>query len=236
MPVYLKLEHRQTTGSFKLRGASNAIAQLDDAEKQARRRRGLDRQSRPGARLCGKARRHARGRSACRGWCRRTRSTKSAGSAPRSASSATARTMRSKRSIGWSRRGAGHAAAFRPSRHHRRARDARAGDHRAGPGRRDGAGAAVGRRAGGRRCGRRQGHASPATRVIGVSMDARRGDEGQPRCRQAGAGRGTADAGGFARRRHRPRQPVDFRDVPRPARRRHPALRGRDRRRHPPCL
>ena len=28
VPVHLKLEHRQTTGSFKLRGASNAIASL----------------------------------------------------------------------------------------------------------------------------------------------------------------------------------------------------------------
>jgi threonine dehydratase len=32
-PVFLKLEHRQTTGSFKLRGASNAIAQLSSAER-----------------------------------------------------------------------------------------------------------------------------------------------------------------------------------------------------------
>ncbi|CAN7729998.1 hydroxyectoine utilization dehydratase EutB [Mesorhizobium amorphae] len=32
-PVYLKLEHRQTTGSFKLRGASNAIASLSPEEK-----------------------------------------------------------------------------------------------------------------------------------------------------------------------------------------------------------
>ncbi|MER9158292.1 hydroxyectoine utilization dehydratase EutB [Mesorhizobium sp. M0778] len=31
-PVYLKLEHRQTTGAFKLRGASNAIASLTDEE------------------------------------------------------------------------------------------------------------------------------------------------------------------------------------------------------------
>jgi threonine dehydratase len=36
-PIHLKLEHRQTTGSFKLRGASNAIATLSDAE----RRRGV---------------------------------------------------------------------------------------------------------------------------------------------------------------------------------------------------
>jgi threonine dehydratase len=36
-PVFLKLEHRQTTGSFKLRGASNAVAQLDASA----RRRGV---------------------------------------------------------------------------------------------------------------------------------------------------------------------------------------------------
>ncbi|MER9951352.1 hydroxyectoine utilization dehydratase EutB [Mesorhizobium sp. M0047] len=33
VPVYLKLEHRQTTGSFKLRGASNAVASLSTDEK-----------------------------------------------------------------------------------------------------------------------------------------------------------------------------------------------------------
>ncbi|TPI35006.1 hydroxyectoine utilization dehydratase EutB [Mesorhizobium sp. B3-2-1] len=33
VPVHLKLEHRQTTGSFKLRGASNAVASLDAEEK-----------------------------------------------------------------------------------------------------------------------------------------------------------------------------------------------------------
>src|SRR5688500_3921444 len=32
-PVMLKLEHRQTTGSFKLRGASNAVALLGPGEK-----------------------------------------------------------------------------------------------------------------------------------------------------------------------------------------------------------
>jgi len=37
VPVHLKLEHRQTTGSFKLRGASNAIASLSADE----RRRGV---------------------------------------------------------------------------------------------------------------------------------------------------------------------------------------------------
>jgi threonine dehydratase len=33
-PVHLKLEHTQITGSFKLRGATNAVASLSDAEKQ----------------------------------------------------------------------------------------------------------------------------------------------------------------------------------------------------------
>ncbi|MEO3386759.1 hydroxyectoine utilization dehydratase EutB [Mesorhizobium sp. CAU 1741] len=33
IPVHLKLEHRQVTGSFKLRGATNAVAMLDDAQK-----------------------------------------------------------------------------------------------------------------------------------------------------------------------------------------------------------
>ncbi|TIV91332.1 MAG: pyridoxal-phosphate dependent enzyme, partial [Mesorhizobium sp.] len=32
-PVHLKLEHHQTTGAFKLRGASNAIAALSPKEK-----------------------------------------------------------------------------------------------------------------------------------------------------------------------------------------------------------
>lgn len=33
VPVHLKLEHRQTTGSFKLRGASNAVATLSAEER-----------------------------------------------------------------------------------------------------------------------------------------------------------------------------------------------------------
>jgi threonine dehydratase len=33
VPVFLKLEHRQTTGSFKLRGASNAVAQLSARDR-----------------------------------------------------------------------------------------------------------------------------------------------------------------------------------------------------------
>lgn len=35
VPVYLKLEHQQITGSFKLRGALNAVSKLSDAEKTA---------------------------------------------------------------------------------------------------------------------------------------------------------------------------------------------------------
>lgn len=34
VPVFLKMEHRQVTGSFKLRGASNAVALLSPAEKE----------------------------------------------------------------------------------------------------------------------------------------------------------------------------------------------------------
>jgi threonine dehydratase len=34
VPVHLKMEHRQTTGSFKLRGASNAIAMLSTDQKK----------------------------------------------------------------------------------------------------------------------------------------------------------------------------------------------------------
>lgn len=33
-PVHLKMEHRQTTGSFKLRGATNAVLSLSEAERQ----------------------------------------------------------------------------------------------------------------------------------------------------------------------------------------------------------
>lgn len=33
-PVYLKLEHQQLTGSFKLRGATNAVANLDAAQRR----------------------------------------------------------------------------------------------------------------------------------------------------------------------------------------------------------
>ena len=58
---------------------------------------------------------------------------------------------------------------------------------------------------------RRSRRVSPSTQGHRRFDGARRGDEGEPRCRPAGAGRGTADAGRFARRRHRPRQPADLR-------------------------
>ena len=35
VPVHLKLEHLQHTGSFKLRGAANAVARLSDKERAA---------------------------------------------------------------------------------------------------------------------------------------------------------------------------------------------------------
>ena len=35
IPVHLKLEHQQATGSFKLRGATNAVLQLSDAQRAA---------------------------------------------------------------------------------------------------------------------------------------------------------------------------------------------------------
>ncbi|MEZ5936383.1 MAG: hydroxyectoine utilization dehydratase EutB [Alphaproteobacteria bacterium] len=34
-PVYLKLEHHQVTGSFKIRGAANAVANVDEAQRRA---------------------------------------------------------------------------------------------------------------------------------------------------------------------------------------------------------
>jgi threonine dehydratase len=52
VPVHLKLEHTQITGSFKLRGATNAVASLSAGGEAARRGRRLDRKSwpRPGPR------------------------------------------------------------------------------------------------------------------------------------------------------------------------------------------
>ena len=49
--IALKTENLQRTGSFKLRGALNKIAQLDP--EHAWRRHGERRQPRPVARLCG---------------------------------------------------------------------------------------------------------------------------------------------------------------------------------------
>jgi threonine dehydratase len=58
-PVLLKLEHHQTTGSFKLRGATNALMALTAGPAPAGRRRRLDRQSRPRTRPCRPGARHA---------------------------------------------------------------------------------------------------------------------------------------------------------------------------------
>ena len=59
--VWLKCEPLQRTGSFKLRGATNAIRALP--EGTARRGRRLQRQPRPGGRLRRARRRPARARS-----------------------------------------------------------------------------------------------------------------------------------------------------------------------------
>ena len=154
-PVHLKLEHRQTTGSFKLRGASNAIASLSAEEKA----RGVVAAStgNHGRALAhaAKARRHARGdlhvAAGAREQARRNPPARRRDPHRRQQPGRCAAGGRAAGGGG----GAGHAAALRPSGHHRRARHARAGDHRAGSGRRAGAGAAFRRRAGGgRRCGR----------------------------------------------------------------------------------
>ncbi len=51
-PVHLKLEHRQITGSFKLRGATNALSNLTAKEKQQGVVAASDGQSRPRACVC----------------------------------------------------------------------------------------------------------------------------------------------------------------------------------------
>jgi threonine dehydratase len=99
-PVHLKLEHTQITGSFKLRGATNAVASLSDAEKQ----RGVAGVStgNHGRGLAHAAKAAGVGASsACRGWYRRPRSTASRRWVPRSGSSAIHRTRRSWKSTGW---------------------------------------------------------------------------------------------------------------------------------------
>ena len=151
VPVFLKLEHRQTTGSFKLRGASNAIASLADAEK----RRGVvaastgnhGRALAYAAKLEGDARGDLHVEAGAGQQGRRNPSPRRGDPHRRQQPG---RRAAGGRPAGRGRR-VGHAAALRSSRHHRRARDARAGDRRAGAGRRDGAGAAFRRRAGGRR-------------------------------------------------------------------------------------
>ena len=60
MEIYCKLDNLQRTGSFKERGARNALAQLPPGATEARRDRCLRRQSRAGARLSGQAARRSR--------------------------------------------------------------------------------------------------------------------------------------------------------------------------------
>ena len=59
VPVRLKLEHHQITGSFKLRGATNAVVKLTNAERAVGVRCGLDRQPRQRPLVCGPRRRLA---------------------------------------------------------------------------------------------------------------------------------------------------------------------------------
>ena len=58
--ILIKPETLQRTGSFKLRGATNAALQLAPEQRRAGRGDALLRQSRPGARLRRRLARHAR--------------------------------------------------------------------------------------------------------------------------------------------------------------------------------
>ena len=98
VPVGLKLEHHQTTGSFKLRGATNAILSLSEAE----RTRGVVAAStgNHGRALAHAARAVGSRATICRSWCRITRLRKDAASARMCGSSAVRRTMRKRKSTG----------------------------------------------------------------------------------------------------------------------------------------
>ena len=158
VPVHLKLEHHQTTGSFKLRGATNAVA-VAVAGENARAASSRPRPAITAGRWPMRQSRRAASRpSACRGWCRRTRLRKSAASVPRSASSAAV----AGRGAGRGRpAGRGGGLVMVPPFDHpavdRRAGHARPRNHRGPAGGGNGAGAALGRRARGRRRGGGQG-------------------------------------------------------------------------------
>ena len=88
--VWLKAENLQRTGSFKVRGAVNRIATLDDERARGGRRRGERRQPRPGGRV-GRARGRRRARaSTCRSTRRWRRSRRARTTAPSSSSRASA--------------------------------------------------------------------------------------------------------------------------------------------------
>lgn len=76
----------------------------------------------------------------------------------------------------------------------------------------------------------------PATRVIGLTMERGAAMKAKSCRRTAGARRGTAEPCGFARRRHRARQSRDLPHVPGAPRRHHPPDGGGNRRRHAPRL
>ncbi len=62
MQIYCKLDNLQRTGSFKERGARNALAQLPNRAAKARRHRRFRGESRAGAGLPGAFARHPRDR------------------------------------------------------------------------------------------------------------------------------------------------------------------------------
>ena len=119
--ICLKLEHLQITGSFKLRGATNAVLSLTPEQRAAgvvgvstgNHGRGLAYAAAQA--VCAVS-------SACPNWCRKTRWTGSNPTGPRFASSGVRRTMRRSRSTSWLPTGHGHASALRPSRHHCRSK------------------------------------------------------------------------------------------------------------------
>ena len=235
VPVHLKLEHRQTTGSFKLRGASNAIASLSADEK----RRGVVAASTGNH---GRALAHAAKLEGMRAVICMSRLV------PENKLAEIRRLGAEIRIVGNSqddaqeevdRLVAEEGMVMVPPFDHPAVI---AGQGTVGleiiedvP---DAAIVLVQLSGGGLAAGIAAAvkGRSAGTKIIGVSM--MRGaamkaslDAGRPV-----AGRGTADAGRFAGRRHRPGQPSDLRHVPRPARRRRAAVGGRDRRGHPPCL
>ena len=59
MEIFCKLDNLQRTGSFKERGARNALVATSARSAKARRHRRFRRQSRPGARLPGQVVRHS---------------------------------------------------------------------------------------------------------------------------------------------------------------------------------